>query len=103
MRTELLLKRDNGDRVKITVTLNTYSYSGPLYDVDVDMCEKGKRTWKSAVNTDCYTYRSTPFASLEREKFVEKLKLKMVTKDEILKAKIQLWESLHPIKQNFNR
>ena len=97
MKTELLLRRDNGDRVKITVTLNRFGDSSPLYGVDVDTCQKGKRTWLSAVDTNCYKYRATPFASSEREDFAEKLKLALVTDEEIHQAKIQLWESIKPI------
>ena len=98
MKTELLLKRQNGDRVKVTVSLNRYGGSAPLYAVDVDTCQKGKRTWISAVDTNCYKYRSTPFASTERESFAKNLKLALVTEDEINQAKIKLWESLHPSK-----
>jgi hypothetical protein len=99
MRTELLLKRDNGDRVKIAVHLRGFGGETPLYTTNVYSCKKGKRTWVSAVDTDCFRYRATPFASPEREFFVEKLKLKVVTEAEINQAKIQLWESVHPSKQ----
>lgn len=96
MEYEMIIKRDDGSKVKIAVSLYLPSFRDPEYRVGVFLCAKNKRTW---IHQDCsthYAYRELKFGSKEREEYEHKFHLTFVTEYEIHKAKTALWEMLKP-------
>lgn len=89
-----LLKREDGTHYKITASFYM-SCSIPIWGVTVWRKEKGKRTWVNIVDNNSWSYRS--LSMIEREKFSAEKCLEHVTADEILSAKIELWEKLKPV------
>jgi len=91
---EKILKRPDGTRVKIIVSFWD-SRTGYRYDIeDVRTCAKGKRTWVPVQDSNCYSYRRLSLDDRAKEKVKEELKV--VTKEEVLQAKLELWEKLKP-------
>jgi hypothetical protein len=98
MMHEKILKRDDGSRVKIKVSLNNYLSRGNLqYSTMVFSCEKGKRTWRSTFNSDDYTYRKLSMDG--RREFEYKSQFNIVTEIELQQARLELWEKLKPTPQ----
>jgi hypothetical protein len=95
MRYEQILKRDDGVRIKITVTVHI-GRNKPVYDYNVERCEKGKRKFKSVVDTDDWTYRSLPQGL--RQNFEKVENYKHVTAAEVNQAHIECWGKLKPVK-----
>lgn len=93
MTHEVILKRDNGSRVKIIVTIPTFGGKFE-YSIDVLTCEKGKRTWKVPYDEDGYKYRG--MSTNDRALFRSKSILLSVSPEEIYRAKLQLWEKIKP-------
>lgn len=95
MRTEKILRREDGSRVKITVEYYTERYMQKQgYSTLVFTCEEGKRTWKPSFDGDCYRYCTL---SLEdRKVFEEESQLNHVTEEELLDAKMLLWKMMKP-------
>ena len=90
---EKILKRENGDRVKITVELFT-SHVGKLstcyYNYQVYICAPKKKTWEHQYTSNQYAYSHLT----DKEK--QLLRLKYVTEDELKQAALELWEKLKP-------
>lgn len=95
MTHELILKRPDGSKVKIIVRFYELSRNDYRYMVDVLSCEKGKRTFVSVVNTDDYEYRAQSFPE-GREEWAMRKYMEVATKEEILQAKLELWNKLKP-------
>jgi hypothetical protein len=97
MNHEKIFTRSDGSKVKIVVSL----YMGGLFkdpikwDYFVMVCQPRKRTWRAFADTDSYEYRALSMA--DRRKRNELEYLKIVTKEEILAAKTELWELLKPV------
>lgn len=93
MQTELLLKRENGDTFKISVSLwvdsNSFSYT-----ISVHKRGKGKKKWLDVHDSNDYRWRA--LNQYDRKTAVLNKYLEFVTADEILAAKKQLWNLLNP-------
>lgn len=95
MKTEKILKREDGSRVKIIVDYYTERYMQKQgYSTLVFTCEKGKRTWKPSFDEDCYRYRTLSME--DRKVFEEESKFNHVTEEELLDAKMLLWQMMKP-------
>lgn len=96
MRHEKIIKRENGDRILISVSLFV-DYSGASYNLDrVSKCQKGKRNFIAFHSSDDYQWRS--LNREQREEYELEIYLRHVTEAEILEAKIELWNKLKPTK-----
>lgn len=97
MNHEKIFSRPDGSRVKIVASLSLGGiFKDPIkWDYFVLTCEPRKRTWRASVDTDDYGYRRLSME--DRRKRNESEYLKIVTKEEILAAKNELWELLKPI------
>lgn len=74
---EKIIKREDGSRVSITIRLHIERYRPSFeYEIYVASCEKSKRTWHFINPDKIFDY---------------------VSNDEILQAKMALWESIKPI------
>lgn len=89
---EEIIKREDGTRYKIVVSIGMtyYSHSKPYYSIELYTKGKNKRKWVNftweIVNN--YSYRKL---SLEdRNKFLLEKYLEVVTKEEILNSKLKL-------------
>ncbi len=96
---EKILKRDDGSRVKILVDFCVVNFSdtGFKFFSDVRTCAKGKRTF-NVLNFDDYEYRALTIK--ERQEFYVQRQLEHVTKEELLQAKLELWEKMKPTEDN---
>lgn len=89
-----IIRRDDGSRVKISVSLYELYRGRAVYGEEVETCAKGKRTWRPSYNRDDYKYRGLSMG--ERKLHVLACNRKIATEAEILAVKIELWESLKP-------
>lgn len=95
MKTETILNRADGSKIKISCTFN-YNHTGYNYRISISKCEPRKRLFKVINVTDDYQYRLLPFGGPERSKFELNEYLKHVTVEEIQSAKILTWNTLKP-------
>ena len=96
MRHEKIIKREDGSKVLIRVSFSTTNYSeGYNWGVDVLISAANKRKFTNVVNTDDYEYRQQSFPH-GRNAWAVKKQLEYVTPDELLQAKLELWEMLKP-------
>jgi hypothetical protein len=86
MTREKILIRDD-HKIKITVSLRI-DHRDTTWIVDVEKCEKGKRTWVNVIDYDSYEYRRKSMP--EREKYEEAIQLLHVTTQEISDTKEEL-------------
>ncbi len=95
MSVEKIIKREGGGKVKITVSIYTNRIFGKFaYETDVQICEKGKRSWFGVYSTDTYVFRR--MSTEDKVIFIKMEQLKHVTEDEIYQAKLELWNSIKP-------
>ena len=94
LRTEKILRRNDGSRVKIVVDLFSISRGKVDYRFYVQVCGKGKRTWRDAVNVDSYLYRTLSMEDRRALNISESMKI--ISDAELLDAKMELWESFKP-------
>lgn len=96
MRHEKIIKRENGNSIKIEVSvyLDNYGSQSAQYNVIVTSKDKGKRNWRYVTSHDSFEYRKLNFR--ERQLFDDRLFLEYVTKEEIQSAKEELWQLLKP-------
>ena len=100
MKIERTLKRDNGDKVVITVEIrNTSSADAPLFDVSISVTPKGKR--KPTVDTRSCSFGENVFGwewrtldMYEREKKTKEYILQFVTIEEIRSVRDELLEAM---------
>lgn len=92
------LRREDGTRVRINVEIVHQSRYSPTaeYMVQVETCEKGRRTWRPVYDRECHMLRALPFGGKEREEYVLKKQLEVVTAAEIAGAALALWEQIKP-------
>lgn len=92
---ELILRRDDGSRVKIITCLSVDGFRGySEYRCEVYICQPKKRTFVDVVDSDCFRYRKL---SMEHRVFYKNKKhLDYVTAEEILEAKKAVWQMLNP-------
>jgi hypothetical protein len=94
MTHEKIFSRPDGTKHKVIVSF----YAGFIekdckWSVEVLKCEPRKRTWLN-VTSDDYQWRAKSMgdrAKADMDKF-----LKLVTPEEILQAKVELWEKMKP-------
>jgi len=93
---EIVHKRDDGSRVKITSTLSTSSSfsATAVYMQEVHICAPKKRTWLTPHDPNCHGYRA--LGMRERAKFRKVAALLVVTQEELDHAAICLWEQIKP-------
>lgn len=94
LRTEKILRREDGSRVKICVELFEVSHQRMEYRFSVQTCGKGKRTWNDCVDFDDFRYRALSMS--ERREFEIAESMEIISREELLNAKLSLWESLRP-------
>jgi len=95
MNHEKIFIRDDGHRHKVCVSMWTSNYNEPVrWDFSVWECKPKKRTWINVVNTDNYDYRKLNME--ERVEYEKQLSLCYVSKEEILAAKLELWNKIEP-------
>lgn len=94
MTHETILKRSDGTKVSIRVSLWVDIREEYKWDVSVAICAPRKRSYHYVNNTDDYTWRKLSLP--EREKATMNEYLKVVTTEEILAAKIDLWNAIKP-------
>ena len=97
MKVEKIIKRDDGKRVKILVSVHVdhYRSSKVEYKSQVSVCEKGKRTWKGSCDCDGYTFRKLSMD--DRSKFEYESQFNLITIEELNNAKLELWHKIKPI------
>ena len=92
-RVEIIDKKENGDRIKVTVS--AWENSMKIhYDISVDESPKGRRKWFPVVDTDDYFYRR--LGMTERREYCEKKNLEVAGSEIINKALLKCWESMKP-------
>jgi len=93
---EKIVVRENGDKVLILVNLYVNNIdNGHTYDIDIKVCLKNKRKFVK-LEFDDYLYRMLSME--DRATFRYKEYLKVVSEQELLDAKIELWNLISPIK-----
>ena len=94
MTHETIIKREDGSRLQIYVTVHLDTIKGAVYEVLLYRCEKGKRTFVNVIDSDNYTWRKMSVedkAIHKQETFAKYLSL-----EEIQTAKEELWQKLKP-------
>lgn len=94
MRSELIIQRTDGSKIKIEVTI--YVNADTRYNISLWTCAHRKRTWINISVTDDYRYRNLKFGSKERDDYELNEYLKHVTIEEIQEAANILWVKLKP-------
>jgi hypothetical protein len=94
MQHETILKRPNGDRLKIIVIAFT-DYSRDIsYRIKVLRLPARKKLYQSIHFTDDFSWRRLDQKG--RDEYEINLYLEHVTKEEIMEAKIKCWEAMNP-------
>lgn len=91
MTHEKIIKRDNGSRVKISVSL-TIDFSRINWQTDVWTCAARKRTWINSVDHNSWDYRSMDMQ--ERGEYRTEKQLEVVTRQEIYNTKRELVDAI---------
>jgi hypothetical protein len=92
---EKILKREDGNRVKLEISINiSYNSRRVEWKFKIYTCEPKKRTWKAAYSSDDYFFRRLPME--ERKAYILEKSLDVVTAEEIYAVQLELWESLKP-------
>lgn len=95
MRHEKIIKRPDGSRVRITVTLDTESYKTTArWGFMCDVCEKGKRTWTTPVNRDDYSWRR--LSAEDRIAENKRRCLTLASEEEVLEVMQELMALIKP-------
>jgi hypothetical protein len=95
MTHEKLIKRENGDKVRLRIRLFVESWRDAFaWNFEVWVTPKGKRKEFTPFNGDDYTYRRLGVE--DRKKWEERKYMEYVTPEEIQQAKIELWEKIKP-------
>ncbi len=97
MRHEKIIRREDGSRIKIEVSVYMDGFGGgkPKYRFHVSSCEKGKRTFKNVYNFDRdYTWRALKMD--DRLIYSQNKYLEHVSAEEVNQAFLELWEMLKP-------
>jgi len=91
IRSELVIKREDGKSIKIEVCA-WIDRGSLLYDTTVYYRWKGKRKWIPALDTDDYRYR----CSEDRVAYKQAQEMKHVLNVEIIAAKLKLYSEIKP-------
>jgi hypothetical protein len=96
---QTILRREDGTRVSIDVELKQAPCARlgwHHYTVCVTTCAKGRRTWQPVYDENSHIFRGLPFGGQEREDYIRKKQLEVVTGAEIIGAGLALWEQMKP-------
>ena len=96
MKHEKIIRKDDGSRVKIVVSVSTDIWRGSDvdYTISVEICEPKKRTFKAVVDCNTYAYRGL---SLEdRRQYCLEKNIEFAGKDAINQAMVECWEKGKP-------
>lgn len=98
MRHEKIIKRENGTQYQLSVSLTVSHYirEGFRYNLSLMSRGKGKRKWVHPTYLNDHEYRALSME--DREEYRKDEITGHITKDEILEAKLELWEKLKPTK-----
>jgi hypothetical protein len=91
---ERIIKRKNGDSVKLEITAFFSSGRSIEYSASAKTRSKGKRLWRNVLDIDAFGYRK--LSMKDRPQHEEDLVLTVVTPKELYAAKLALWERLKP-------
>ena len=96
MNHEKILVREDKTKISLMVRMCIHSLRDEVYwDVQVGIMPPNKRKFNyGVVDADDYQYHALSLD--DRKKFYDKETLKIVTKEEILQAKLELWENIKP-------
>lgn len=96
---EKIFIRENGLKIKAKVGLEKTNYPTRFYfTLQLSVCEFRKRTWYDPVNTDGYEFRRLDHKG--RYEYCIAEKLKYISKEEILKMQLDMWELIKPSMDN---
>lgn len=91
---EKILKREDGTSVLIVVDFVNIGH-GPIIEIRrVQRRGKNKRKWAPVFDDNDHNYRCLSYE--ERQKYEYEKQLYYVSKEELLHAKIELWETIKP-------
>lgn len=97
MNYEKIIKRPDGNAVKIIVSVHVSSYgadSGLKYSWFVVTREKGKKLWKNVSDTNDYSWRKLSME--DRVTHNQNLYLQHVTIEEVQETAVEFWQLLKP-------
>lgn len=95
MKTEKIIKREDGSQVLITAGFYVGQFDDePSWSISVNHRAKGKKNWLGTYSGDDYNYRK--LNGEDREKFILDAQLNFCTLQEMNDVKMILWESLKP-------
>jgi hypothetical protein len=98
MNAEKIFNRPDGTRIKVLVRLYIDSYNGKVnYNLWVQKCEKGKRTWIDVADQNSHIFRLMPMEKRRESILLDYLKF--ATVEEINEVKEMVWQS---VKYNSN-
>ncbi len=90
--TKLILTKD-GNRVNILVTF-WLNNNKPIYNISISVCKKGKRKFIYPNHSHDYEYRR--LCNFERNEYLLKKYLEVITIEDINEAKLELYNLLKP-------
>lgn len=95
LKHEKVFKQEDGSRMKVVVSFFSLTSSRtPRYEVDVYLCEPGKRTWSSVVNSSSYHFNRMSVEDQHRAKLA---KCREVAGDErVAEVAKELWQLMTP-------
>jgi len=93
LKYEKIIRREDGSRVKIELEFR-HDYRNIEYVTAVFTCGKRKRTWEPTYDRDGYHYRGLSMD--DRLEFAHDSQFSVISKEELLEAKTEYWESLRP-------
>jgi hypothetical protein len=96
MKTEHVIKREDGSKVMISVVSNhdLYKDGNVVYRWDVKKQEKGKRKWVHILDTDNYSYRALSMEDRKSKRL--SMYLEFVSEIEVLEAMTAHWNKMKP-------
>jgi hypothetical protein len=93
MRTEKLIKREDGTQIKIEVS--AWMDRGKLsYDTSISTKAPRKRKWDRVRGGDNWDYRQLSME--DKLKWEYNLMLTLATEEELQSVRLELWESMKP-------
>jgi hypothetical protein len=96
MKHEKLIVRPDRTKLMIVVSLSR-DFSRVKYDYAIDLrrCLPGKRKWFNPIDYDSHEHRSKSFPDGRAQHIKEQI-LKLVSAQEILEVKLELWNLIKP-------
>ncbi len=88
-----IFKRENGDKVKITVDFYIDRHDKPTYNIHIFLCENGKRKFNQ-LSFDDWNFRNLSMD--ERSNYRRNEILKHVSNEEVLDTISELWNRFSP-------